>query len=145
MYNAAIKAFALKRPRTANNDPPDHVQQRKNKWELILTKEEISLKRTKPLSKMDYWIMMQLGLFASNIRANTSPLLSLDLHPSLTQDVHWQDNTDWSKLISADAIYKHVRKQKNGKAQDRCCMRQKILKCLIDSPPDIRTVPQTYP
>ena len=35
LYDVAIKAFALKRPHTANNDP-DHVQQRKNKRALIV-------------------------------------------------------------------------------------------------------------
>ena len=50
LYDSAIKAFALKRPRTAKNDP-DHVQQRKNKRALILTKKGNLSKAYKALTQ----------------------------------------------------------------------------------------------
>ena len=56
----------------------------------------------------------------------------LELHQSLTRDI--QNKTGWTKLISAGAIYKHLRKQKNGKAANRHGMFQENLKCLIKSP-----------
>ena len=129
LYDLAIKAFALKRPRTANNDP-DHLQQRKNKRALILTKKGNLSKAYKTLTQDGLVDHDAIETLRKQHRREHMPLL--DLHSSLTQDI--QDNTDWSKLISADAIYKHVRKQKNGKAPDRHGMRPDILKCLLDSP-----------
>ena len=106
LYDSAIKAFALKRPRTANNDP-DHVQQRKNKRALILTKKGNLSKAYKALTQDGLVDHDAIETLLKQHRREHMP--PLDLHSSLTQDI--QDNTDWSKLISADAIYKHVCKR----------------------------------
>ena len=99
LYDSAINVFALKLPNTANNDP-DHVQQRKNKLALILTKKGNLSKAYKALTQDGLVDHDALETLRKQHRREHMP--PLDLHSSLTQDI--QDNTDWSKLISADAI-----------------------------------------
>ena len=108
----------------------DRVHQRKNKRALILTKKGNLSKAYKTLTQDGLVDHDAIETLRKQHRREHMPIL--DLHSSRTQDI--QDHTDWPKLISADAIYKHVRKQKNGKAPDRHGMRPEILKCLLDSP-----------